>query len=67
MNYWFKVEERPNRGWWVVIRKDVFKDGRVATYINDILDDKESALKSAEESRARNHLWDHYKALKMNS
>lgn len=62
---WF-VEERPTRGWWVTIRRDIFKDGAVHDYINDILFDEESALKSAEASRKRHLLWDHYEALKMN-
>lgn len=66
MNYWFTVEERPGRGWWVVIRREVYKDGREVTYINDILYNEPDARKSAEGSQGRHLLWDHYEALHMN-
>lgn len=61
------AEYLPLNGWWVSKRYDFHKDGTVNSYINDILDNEAAAIKSADDSRKRHLLWDHYEALKMHN
>lgn len=66
MNSEWVVVENAKTTSWLVVRCDLFRNGEEFSYINDIVGTKEDALDSAEYSRKRHLMWDHYEALKMN-
>lgn len=66
MNSEWTVAESAETGRWVVVQCDLFKDGEKFSYVNDIVDTRKDALDSAEHSRKRHLLWDHYEALQIN-